>query len=61
MCNNDPVIGSLAGTASKGHCEIHQPVNPLDAICRMWEKLEEGEGQTGACLTGSMAQTQGEE
>lgn len=60
-CNNDPTIGSPSGTASKGYCGIHLLVNPLDAICRIWKKVEEGEGQTGACLTGSMAQTQGEE
>lgn len=60
-CNNDPTMDSLSGTASDGYSGIHLPVKPLDAICRVWKKLEEREGETGACLTGSMAQAQGEE
>lgn len=54
-------MGSLSGIASNGYCGIDLPVNPLDAICRMWKKLEKEEGETGAFLTGSMAQAQGEE
>lgn len=52
---------SISRTAPSGYCEIEVRVFILDAISRLWQKLEEEEEKTGACLTGSMAQAQGEE